>query len=477
VIGHELMVRRPEGFVDAARAHFERAIEIDPGFAAPYAERAMQLVLISGATDDNAEYAAARQDIDRALALDPNEAVAHAALGLYEWYRPHRDDPLADDVAAEASFRRALELDPYLVSVWNWLARALQAQGRHDEADEAFSNAARIDPLAATIGSNLARSEASRGLFEEAEARLLRLSEAPQPSEVVVFTLIDLYIDSGRFQPALETLRHCTLQSATNRSQLIGMSYLGRLSADLGDTQGAEAWQARALAEAEDPDELRLHWIGENIGTPIYEYAKSAGEFRQALKALGRELGEVEPYMQLQYGALLSLAGEFTEAGEILAPLLMPGGLFEFDELVHDVNVRHSLYWAWLHSGDPDRAVTELRMLEAYFQQKLDNGRMHRSDDLIDYARNQLLLGDTERALDLLERAELAGWRGYFHLLHDPRWNAIRDNSRFRAVMARTREDIHAQRARIEEAMPEAEFVAKLDAAMRLRKELNSGRD
>jgi hypothetical protein len=43
--------------------------------------------------------------------------------------------------------------------------------------------------------------------------------------------------------------------------------------------------------------------------------------------------------------------------------------------------------------------------------------------------------------------------------------------------MARTREDIHAQRARIEEAMPEAEFVAKLDAAMRLRKELNSGRD
>ena len=105
-------------------------------------------------------------------------------------------------------------------------------------------------------------------------------------------------------------------------------------------------------------------------------------------------------------------------------------------------------------------------MLDEHFRQRDSDGRLHRSGDLFEFARNQALLGDSPRALDLLERAERAGWRGYYSARHDPRWDALRGEPRFQALMARVKADLDAQRARVEQIDAEDDFAARLDAAL-----------
>jgi hypothetical protein len=50
--------------------------------------------------------------------------------------------------------------------------------------------------------------------------------------------------------------------------------------------------------------------------------------------------------------------------------------------------------------------------------------------------------------------------------MRDPRWAMVRDEPRFRAVMAWVKEDLDAQRAAFEAANSDEEFLTRLDAVM-----------
>lgn len=84
VLGREALVRRPLHFQPVARAHFDRAIEIDPRFAQAYAGRAVALAFTAGAgqRENDASLAQAWSDVRRAIALNPDVAEAHAARGF-----------------------------------------------------------------------------------------------------------------------------------------------------------------------------------------------------------------------------------------------------------------------------------------------------------------------------------------------------------------------------------------------------------
>jgi hypothetical protein len=69
-------------------------------------------------------------------------------------------------------------------------------------------------------------------------------------------------------------------------------------------------------------------------------------------------------------------------------------------------------------------------------------------------------LGDHPRAIDLLERAADAGWRAYFPIRRDPRWDPARADPKFQAVLDR-------QRAELEAIEAEDDFEARLDAALK----------
>jgi TolB-like protein len=136
LIGREYLYRRASGWAPYAFAAFRRALELDPGFAPPYAGLAVTTYLAS--PNDSESIRESNQVIlDRAIAysesaldLDPNLAEAHAARGLF-----YMGGPEPDPIAAEISLRRALELDPSVANAYNWLSAALLAQNRADEGN------------------------------------------------------------------------------------------------------------------------------------------------------------------------------------------------------------------------------------------------------------------------------------------------------------------------------------------------------
>lgn len=465
VLGREMLIRRPPRFQRLAREHLDRAIAIDADFAEAYAERAITLVFGAfSRVDKEASFDQAQQaqrDIDMALALNPDVAQAHAAQGFLLQAR----QPPAY-AASEAPLRRALALDPNLVNAWNWLQRALRAQGRHAEADEALQYAARIDPLSPTIGANLAGEEAARGRFDAAERRLLRLLEVPQPAIMIHVSVIGLYHDSGRLSDALEVARQGALQSAERGGTVEYLDWMVWIYMTLGAWDRAEYWLARAERASPDSNAARLERAFPGLAAGYPGYAGAAEDFRASLAATGLELSRITSRLRLLYGSLLALAGDYGHARETLEAVLDPGMASQEIDTTQETNARHALAWAWLRTGDAERATALLSLLDGHFRRQYEDDRLHRSGGLFDYARTNVLLGETARALELLEEAEKAGWRGYYGVLHDPRWDAVRGEPRFQAIMTRVKADIDTQRTRVEQIDAEDDFVARLDAAI-----------
>jgi hypothetical protein len=63
-----------------------------------------------------------------------------------------------------------------------------------------------------------------------------------------------------------------------------------------------------------------------------------------------------------------------------------------------------------------------------------------------------------------------AGWREYYSVSNDPRWRSVRDDDRFRGLMARVKADIDSQRARLEQIEARDDTVARLDAISKNRR-------
>lgn len=123
-------------------ASFQRAVELDPQFAAAYAGLAdfNGWALIYGLIPPDVALPQMYENLNRALAIDPGLAEAHAALGLYhsnmqEWEK------------SEACYRRAIELNPNYPLGHEWLSSYLVASGRTTEGLLELETAESLDPL------------------------------------------------------------------------------------------------------------------------------------------------------------------------------------------------------------------------------------------------------------------------------------------------------------------------------------------
>jgi len=131
----------PEGFVKAQKM-FEKAIELDPGYADAYAQTAFlyfvnyvfQWDRAQGALDHAAEL------IEKSIVLDDSDAYAYALRGWIELFRNHADKAIAD-------VRRALSLDLNNAFGCRALSSILSATGRLEEALAYVQKARRLDPL------------------------------------------------------------------------------------------------------------------------------------------------------------------------------------------------------------------------------------------------------------------------------------------------------------------------------------------
>jgi tetratricopeptide (TPR) repeat protein len=146
--GRFFLDKRIGSYYPKAAAEFERAIDLDPQFAAAYSGLADVFALqanISSGTKRDSLYNSSKAMALRALEIDPSSAHARTSLAwvkrVHEW----------DWQGAEADFRKAIELDSNYAPARQWYALLLTTLGRHDEALYQVEKARELEPLSKSV--------------------------------------------------------------------------------------------------------------------------------------------------------------------------------------------------------------------------------------------------------------------------------------------------------------------------------------
>ncbi len=278
--GIERLRSPPDRDVRAAAAElFNRALEIDPGFARAYAGVCEAKLSLYNTTNDTSHFDLAEQacgkaaeldpgltsdvhtalatlyrhrgwlpraeeEIRRALAIEPSSADGYIELARIRWAQDRRDD-------AETAFMRAIDLE---IRYW----RAHEALGdfyyrteRYDDAVKAFQIVASLAPENASAFADLGAARWMQGRSEEARAawdRSLELKPTRQG-----FTNMGLrYYYAGQFDDAAAMQRKA-LEIAPRDHRL-----WGRLAESYRFIPGEEGAAREAYARAAELAEENL---------------------------------------------------------------------------------------------------------------------------------------------------------------------------------------------------------------------------
>ena len=130
-----------------SREMFEKAIELDPGYARAYGKNTWTYLLeyANGWTDEpERAFQKALEVANTAVAADPNEPWAHYGLGsAYIWQKQY-------DLGIQ-SFQKAHELNPNEATILADYAWALSMAGRPDEALPLIEEGHTSEPLSSAI--------------------------------------------------------------------------------------------------------------------------------------------------------------------------------------------------------------------------------------------------------------------------------------------------------------------------------------
>ena len=240
--------RTPESLRKAI-AHFERAIEIDAGYAAPYAGLADAHLLLLEHADAPPEQGLpkARAAALKALEIDSELAEAHTSVAMIKFCQDW------DWTGAEEGFQRAVSLNPNYVTAHHWYALLLATTGRLDEARVEIERAVKLDSL-----SSLMRTAAGWRVYAAARqydqaAHELRLGVELDPLNGTAHRRLGaVYVLAGKHKEAIAELREGV--------RLSGETPIAQ--ADLGHAYGVAGMQAEVRKVLDELRRLsRSHYV------------------------------------------------------------------------------------------------------------------------------------------------------------------------------------------------------------------------
>jgi adenylate cyclase len=200
--GRFFINRHSEKETDQARAAYQRAVELDPKFALAWAGLAQTHVwdcnyaTEGGQKGFNAHLAAAREAVERALALEPDLPDALFARSMiqtnfdYNWK------------GAAETLRKALALAPQDPALLMQAGNLAAARGEKTQSLEFDGRAVALDPVNAQARAFLASALSATGKQEDARAEYARVIElnpsAPNSHAGAGLT----YLLEGKFEEA-----------------------------------------------------------------------------------------------------------------------------------------------------------------------------------------------------------------------------------------------------------------------------------
>jgi serine/threonine-protein kinase len=277
----------PQGLQQAI-GFFQRAVEVDPAFALPYASLSLVMSRVGGVIGPlfppGEAMPRARSLAEKALDIDPRLSEAYSALGqvltLYEW----------DWAAAERAYRRALELNPGSAEARTAFATHLTIMGRHEEALAQVDRTRAVDPLnlrtAALAGFCLYRARQYETAIQRLQAVLSLAPRFPVAHRFLGITYLEAG-DDGKAIAELQAAAEITRGSSTD------LSFLGGAYAAAGRTAEARAILRQLEGRTKQGEYVPPH-------ARFYVYLK-LGEVEEALRWLERSVDEHDPLVGLVY--------------------------------------------------------------------------------------------------------------------------------------------------------------------------------
>lgn len=166
--GRSFWNQRSEASLLKAVDQFNKAIEIDAGYAPAYSGLADCYTTLGYLSylDPLDAFPRARDAATKALELDPSLAEAHTSLAYYNLYHAW------NWVEAENEFKKAIELNPNYATAHDWYSYYLVAMGRFDEAWKEVNRAHELDPLSVIISTDVGFNHFYRRNYDEAISQL-----------------------------------------------------------------------------------------------------------------------------------------------------------------------------------------------------------------------------------------------------------------------------------------------------------------
>jgi len=293
--------------------YYDRAIAIDPNYAAAYAGIADAYRLL-GAPGWEVEspsilLSRAKTAVERALALDPDSPEAHAVVAMikitYDW----------DRAGAEREITEALRLNPSFAQAHQYYSGILTTMNRPVEAIAAAQRAMELDPLAPTASTSLGVRYYYANRPSEAIAAFTKTLEVAPGFSVAHWGLAQCYRLQKRFPEQIDQLRSAVQLSGNSAYMRAHLAYgyavagdrvraeglrkelqeegagaghylapyhMALIAAGLGETDEAVRWLEKAVAD-------RSGWLMFLPVEPEFDAMRQAPGFQRLLARAASE--------------------------------------------------------------------------------------------------------------------------------------------------------------------------------------------
>jgi TolB-like protein/Tfp pilus assembly protein PilF len=255
---------------------FEKAIERDPTYAAPYAgqadayyvlaylnfrppreafSRAKEAAAKALAWDANSaeayaslcyirtlfdwDWQAAQRDCTQAIELNPNSAYAQHAYSHYLWAVGRMEESLAVS-------KRYIELDPLTPTPYSHMGSQYYLSRRNDESIEYFQKALALDPNYPEALAGLAGPYLAKRMNREAIATLQKALTLSRDNPLYLGNLGYAYARAGATDQAIKVLDELKRLS---KRKFVGSFAFALVYGGLGDKDQAFQWLNKALEE------------------------------------------------------------------------------------------------------------------------------------------------------------------------------------------------------------------------------------
>jgi TolB-like protein/predicted Ser/Thr protein kinase len=233
--------KRTEGGFKSAIDEFQRALEIDPGYALAYAGLADSYVQLSdwGFMAPKEAYPRGKAAARKAVEIDPSRAEAHTSLAVayhyYDW----------DWAACEKEFQRAIELNPNYAWAHHWYGEYLSSMGRHQEGIAEAVKALELDPLSPIIGVSAAGDFYFARRYDEAIRQMQSVLQVFPEFPAAYGRLGACYETKGLYEEALTAYEKAELLGGASSQEVAAM----RRAYAKGGMRGYYLWDLGRMKE------------------------------------------------------------------------------------------------------------------------------------------------------------------------------------------------------------------------------------